>query len=100
MVTSVSTKEAKNNFSRLIELAHFKNRQIEIRRNQRPMAWLVGTSFMQAVGQLLEYAGKHKVGWAETVEVLSDPELMAAIEEGQEAVRAGKTLPIEQALEE
>ena len=94
--TTVTTVEAKQNISKLMELAFYKGEQIRITRGKRPMAWLVGEPFMDALQRILE----NNPGLVETLEIMLDPDAMAAIEQGTADVEAGKTIPVAEVLDE
>jgi PHD/YefM family antitoxin component YafN of YafNO toxin-antitoxin module len=53
MIT-VQTHEARKQLAKLIELVFYKNERVQIMRSKRPMAWLVGEPYMQAVERLVE----------------------------------------------
>jgi PHD/YefM family antitoxin component YafN of YafNO toxin-antitoxin module len=95
MITSVSTHQARREFSQLLEQVHYTDQSVEIRRNKRPMAWLVGTDFIERYNKLIEYISEHKPGLAETLAVMLDDDLMRTLREGRAAVAKGETLPIE-----
>lgn len=95
-MTTVSSYEARRNFAQLLELAFYKNEQILIKRNKKPMARLVGEPFMNAIEKLLTA----DPNLAETLAIMLDKDLMKVIEQGNKGVKAGKTIPIEKALED
>ena len=97
-MTSISTHEARRDFARLVELVHYKNQAIQIRRNKRPMAWLVGQPFMRAMSRVLKYLVRHEPALADTLAITLNNEWLSAIEQGTAEVDTGKTIPIEQAL--
>ena len=53
MIT-VQTHEARKQLAKLIELVYYKNERVQVLRAKRPMAWLVGEPYMQAVERLVE----------------------------------------------
>ena len=95
-MTVVTAHEARRHFAELLETAFYQNAQIRIHRNKKPMARLVGEPFMQAIEQLIAT----QPNLADTLAIMVDGDLMAAIEEGTVEVKAGKTIPIETVLEE
>ncbi len=92
----VSAYQARRNFSELIERAFYQNERIQIERNKKRMAWLVGDPFMAAVEKLLA----ESPGLMETLAIMLDDEMMAAIRQGDREVREGKTIPIAKALDD
>ncbi|MCZ7545100.1 MAG: type II toxin-antitoxin system Phd/YefM family antitoxin [Anaerolineae bacterium] len=99
-MTTVSTHEARRNFSELLELAFYKNEQIRISRNKKPMARLVGEPFMQTVEKLIDYIIEQHPTLADTLAIELDEEIQAIIERGREEYKAGKAMPIESILED
>ena len=96
MTTTVSAYQVRRNFAELLELAYYRNTQIKIERNKKPMARLVGEPFMAAVEKLLQT----DPALAETIAIMLDDDMMTAIEKGNQQVKAGKTIPITKALED
>ncbi len=94
--TTVSAYEVRRNLSELMELAYYKNAQIKIERNSKPMARLVGEPFMAVIEKLLA----DDPALAETISIMLAGDMMAAIETGTKEVKAGKTIPIEKALQD
>lgn len=91
-MTTVTTDQARKNLAQLLELAFYKNELIQIKRNQRPMGWIVGEPFMDALEMLL----RENPGLADTLEILLNEELKASIDHSVEEGKAGKAIPIEQ----
>jgi hypothetical protein len=88
--------KARKRLPELLERAFYQNERIQIERNKKPMAWIVGEPFMRAVYSLM----RGNPGLAETLEIMMDDELMEAIEQGTREVAQGKTIPIEEALKD
>jgi len=99
-MTTVSAYEARRKFATLLELAYYKNAQIRIERNKKPMARLVGEPYMKAVDQIIEYLIKHKPTWADTLAIMLDDELRETIEQGTKEIKAGRTIPLESILDD
>ena len=93
--TTIQTLDARQKLGELLELVYYKGRQFRIARKDKPMAWLVGEPFMVTLGTLLKQSPR----LVETTEIVLDEELMAAIKQGTKEVNAGKTIPVEKALE-
>lgn len=92
-MTIVTTDEARKNLAQLLELAFYRNEFIQIKRNQRPMGWIVGEPFMDALETLL----KDNPGLADTLEILLDDNLRADLDRSIEEGRAGNAVPIKAA---
>lgn len=99
-MTTVSTYEARRNLSGLLELAFYRNEQIRIKRNKKPMARIVGEPLMQTVEKLIDYIIEHEPALADTLAIMLDDEIREVIEQGTKDARAGKLLPIESILDD
>ena len=97
-MTTVSSYEARQNFARLIELAFYKNEYVRVKRNNKPIAWIVGEPFMQRLGQFVDYLIEHEPALADTLAISLDDEIRDAISEGSEEVKAGKHIPLANVL--
>lgn len=51
---SVQTHVARKNLANLIEEAFYKNERVQILRNKRPMAWLIGDNYMKAIEKMVD----------------------------------------------
>ena len=51
---SVSTDMARRQLSQLLEQVYYTNTQIQIKRNKRPMAWLVGAPYLEKLTQIVD----------------------------------------------
>ncbi len=97
---SIQALEARSRFGELLELAYYKGMQFRVARKDKPMAWIVGEPFMRSVSQVIDYIIEHEPVLADTLAIMLDNELMEALEQGTKEVKAGKTIPIEKALED
>ena len=93
-MTTVTAHQARRNFGELIELAFYKNAQIRIERNKRPMVRLVGEPLMAALDKLLH----EDPALAETLEIMLDDEATNAINQSRIEWQAGKKIPISKAF--
>lgn len=96
---SVNTDTARRELSQLLEQVHYTGSQIQIRRNKRPMAWLVSEPFMQWVAQLTNAIREKDPALGETFEIMLDTEFSALLEQSDADVASGRTVPIAQLLE-
>lgn len=95
-MSKISAHEARRNFSKLLELAFYKNRRIQIERNRKPMAWLVGEPFMQAVEEMIEHIIEHQPALADTLAITLDDDIRATIDRSREEWRKGQKIPLEE----
>jgi prevent-host-death family protein len=77
----LSVTEAKKSFCELVREADKTFDRVIITRGGHPVAVLLAYD---------DYAGME-----ETIEIMSDPELVKAIREGEEDIRAGRTISLE-----
>ena len=99
-MSTVTTDEARKNFSKLIELAFYKNQLTRVKRNKTPMAWIVGEPFMQRLGQFVDYLIEHEPALADTLAITLDDDIREAIETGTKEVKDGKLIPIRNILDD
>jgi prevent-host-death family protein len=85
-MTTMSVADARAAFSRIVDSASATHERFEITRNGSRVAVLLGAD---------DYDGL-----METIEILSDPELMADIREADEDIAAGRGRPLEDVVAE
>ena len=86
-MATLTTDEARKNFSKLIELAFYKNQLTRVKRNKKPMAWIVGDPFMQKIGQFVDYLIEHEPALADTLAITLDDDIREAIEASTKEVK-------------
>ena len=80
MTRFVTATQARKQFFQLLDLAEKPGSAITItREGHQPITMMSADEFE---------------GWMETLEIMSDPELVAAIEEGMEDIRQGRVVPL------
>ncbi|MBZ0099225.1 MAG: type II toxin-antitoxin system Phd/YefM family antitoxin [Taibaiella sp.] len=94
-MTTVSTYEARQNFSKLIELAFYRNEHFRVKRNNKPIAWIVGEPFMQRLGRYVEYLIENEPILADTLAIALDDDIRDAIEQGSEEVKDAQFIPLD-----
>lgn len=99
MPETVSTHDARRELSQLLERVHYTGTQIQISRNKRPMAWLVGVPFMENLVRLVNTLAETDPALADTLELMLDQDVMETLREGEDDVKHGNVVPIEQLLE-
>jgi PHD/YefM family antitoxin component YafN of YafNO toxin-antitoxin module len=82
MTRTISATLARKDFFKLIDQA------------DRPGA-SIGITVDGEMRVVMMSAGEYE-GWLETLEIMSDPELMKGIEQGMKEYRQGKTIPMAQ----
>ncbi len=81
-MTTLAVADARANFSKIVDLASTTHERFEVTRNGSRVAVLLGAD---------DYDGL-----VETIEILSDPELMAGILEGERDIAEGRVYSSEQ----
>jgi prevent-host-death family protein len=81
-MTTLAVADARANFSKIVDLASTTHERFEVTRNGSRVAVLLGAD---------DYDGL-----VETIEILSDPELMAGILEGERDIAEGRVYTSEQ----
>ena len=71
-MTTVSAYQARSNLAQFVELAFYKNEQIRIERNKKPMARIVGEPLMQTMDKLIDYIIRYKPALADTLAIELD----------------------------
>lgn len=97
---SLNTTQARENLSQLVEQAHYQNKQIQIRRNRRAMAWLVGSPFMDAVSLLVDRIITHDPTLADTLALELDTDIQRIILNSYQESKSDNLLPLETILDE
>ncbi|MCA1726130.1 MAG: type II toxin-antitoxin system Phd/YefM family antitoxin [Actinobacteria bacterium] len=82
----VPLTEARARLSDLVDAVEGRHEQVVITRHGRPVAVLVSMEEQAAV--------------EETLEILQDEELLEALRESEEDVRAGRTIPLSEVRRE
>jgi prevent-host-death family protein len=95
MTFAVPVHQARRHLGELLNQAFYKGRPFILTRGKQPMAVLLGA---QEFSQILKLIEKHDPGLADTLAILADPQLQAILEESGRDIAAGRTVPIEELL--
>jgi prevent-host-death family protein len=76
--------DARATLSELLDLVEREQEHVVITRNGKPVAIVMSADEWES--------------WEETIEVLSDPELMAALERSEEDVKAGRLYTLDEVM--
>lgn len=98
-VQSIRAQDARSHLGELLNQVHYQNKQFQIQRKDKPMAWLVSGAFMQAAEQALAHLIAHDPALADMLAILLDDGLRAAIEAGMEESQAGERVPLASILD-
>lgn len=66
MIT-VQTHQARKELAKLIEEVYYRNERVQILRNKRSMAWLVGDPYMPAIEKLIDLIAERDPEWAKEI---------------------------------
>lgn len=94
MPTLIPAISARKQLGSLLERVYYQGQQFQITRKDKPMARLVGEPFIQAIETLIE-ADKMV---ADTLAILLDKEILAAIHQSRREYQAGEAVSVEDVL--
>lgn len=95
MNTSIPIHKARQQLGELINQAYYQGIPFFLTRGKKPMATLIGTKEFKHILKLIE---KHDPGLADTLAIMTNPEVQKILEEGEENIRKGKLIPFEKVL--
>lgn len=95
MTTIIPINQARAHLGEIVEEAHFLSKPFMITRGNKPMAALIGINELARVLELIE---KYDPGLADTLAVMSNPEIQELLEEGEKNIQEGKVFPFDQSL--
>ena len=86
MNKTFSATAARKHFFQVLDLAEAPGFSVTITRQGKPPLIIMSQDEFE--------------GWQETMEIMSDPELVKAIEEGKADMKAGRVVPLEDVIKE
>ena len=89
----VPVHEARRNLGELLNQTYYQGMPFMLTRGNKPMAALIGVNEFKKILALIE---KYDPGLADTLAIMSNPEVQAILKEDEENIRAGHTIPLEQ----
>ncbi len=95
----ISAHNARQKLSELLELAYYKDERIQVRRNNKPMAWIVGEPFMDAIHHLLDHIMTHQPELADSLAISLDADIRRTIEASRQETAAGQVFPLASILD-
>jgi PHD/YefM family antitoxin component YafN of YafNO toxin-antitoxin module len=95
MTTVIPINQARRHLGEIVEEAHYLGKPFLLIRGKKPMATLVGS---QVFAQMIETIEKYDPGLADTLAIMSNPEIQALLEQSAQDVAAGRTVPITELL--
>jgi len=91
----VPAKVARKNLGELLDRAYYQGTPFLVTRGKRTVAAVVGAKEFQSY---LKYLEEHDPGLADTLAIMSSPEVQAILEEGEAAIKAGDVVPLEEVM--
>src|SRR6476620_5369370 len=95
MNSIISVHEARNHLSELIQQAHYLGKPFVLTRGKKPMAAIIGT---QEFGRILELIETYDPALADTLAIMTSPEVEDLLEQGEAAIQKGELVPFDQKL--
>jgi len=92
---TVSSNEARRDFSQLVERAYYKNEAIRVQRNKRDMAWIVGEPYMQRLQHAVKLLIEKDPAYADTLAIEMNPKLQKIIDDAMADIESGRVIPLE-----
>ena len=97
MQTAIQISEARKVLGELVNQAYYEGKPIQLVKGSKPMATVIGNREFAEILKVLEV---HDPGLADTLAIMSNPEVEALLAEGEENVKQGKGVPFEEWLDE
>ncbi|MBI4990894.1 type II toxin-antitoxin system Phd/YefM family antitoxin [Candidatus Gottesmanbacteria bacterium] len=95
MNTFIPIHQARQQLGELINQAYYKGTPFFLTRGKKPMATLIGTNEFK---QILKVIEKHDPGLTDTLAIMTNPEVMKILEDGEEEIRKGHLIPFDKAV--
>ena len=97
MQTPIQISEARKQLGELVNEAYYTGKPIQLRKGNKPMAMLIGTKEFAEILKIIEV---HDPGLADTLAIMSNPEVQQVIAEGEREAIAGNHFPLDDVLRE
>jgi prevent-host-death family protein len=97
MQTTIQISEARKVLGELVNQAYYEGKPIQLVKGSKPMATVIGNREFAEILKVLEV---HDPGLADTLAIMSNPEVQAVLEEGDENVKQGKGVPFDKWLDD
>lgn len=95
MNTIISVNQARDHLGELIQQAHYLGKPFVLTRGKKPMAALIGT---QEFGRILELIETYDPGLADTLALMTNPEMEALLQAGETAIQKGEMVGFDHTL--
>jgi PHD/YefM family antitoxin component YafN of YafNO toxin-antitoxin module len=95
MNTILTVNQARDHLGELIQQAHYLGKPFVLTRGKKPMAAIIGT---QEFGRILELVETYDPALADTLALMTNPEVDELLHQGDEAIQKGEMVPFDQSL--
>ncbi len=92
MHSILSVHEARTNLSELIQQAHYLGKPFVLTRGKKPMVAIIGT---QEFGRMLELIKTYDPALADTLAIMTNPEIEDVSKAGEKAIQTGDMVPFD-----
>ena len=92
MHSIISVHEARNHLGELIQQAHYLGKPFVLTRGKKPMAAIIGT---QEFSRILELIETYDPGLADTLAIMTHPEVEDLLTQGNQAIQKGELVPFD-----
>ena len=90
MNSIISVHEARHHLGELIQQAHYLGKSFVLTRGKKPMVAIIGT---QEFGRILELIETYDPALADTLAIMTNPEIEDVLKEGDKAIQKGELMP-------
>ncbi len=95
----IQAREARSNLGELLNQVYYQNKQFQIQRKEKPMAWLVSRDFIQVAEQAIDFLIEQKPSLADSLVLHLDRGIQEMIVAGSEELKAGQSQPLASILD-
>lgn len=95
MNTVISVNHARDHLGELTQQAHYLGKPFVLTRGKKPMAALIGT---QEFARILELIETYDPALADTLALLTNPEVDELLQQGDEAIQKGELVGFDHSL--
>ena len=97
MQAPIQISEARKQLGELVNEVYYTGKPIQLSKGNKPMAMLIGTKEFAEILKIIEV---HDPGLADTLAIMSNPEVQQVIAEGEREAVAGNYFPLDDVLRE
>ena len=91
MHTTLQISEARGKLGELVNEAYYTGKPFQLAKGNKAMAMLIGT---KEFGEMLRIIEEHDPGLADTLAIMSNPDVQAIIEAGEKDQKEGNLIPL------